>query len=107
MFIITNTTATGEYTPSKADTFEEAKDFMLETTIENYAAGNADFSDFADETETEECSSYAELKEKGLVDKFLEWAEENGDLTYTDKSTAVYYSDDSFNKMTIYNTDEL
>lgn len=29
MFIITNTTPDGEYTPSKAETFEEAKNFML------------------------------------------------------------------------------
>ena len=37
MYIITNTTSEGEYTPSKAATFEEAQDFMYETTIENYA----------------------------------------------------------------------
>lgn len=107
MFIITNTTPDGEYTPSKAETFEEAQDFMLETTIENYTAGNADFSDFADETETEECSTYAELKEKGLVKRFLDWMVENNDGEYTETSTAVYYGDDSFNKMNIYNLDEI
>lgn len=107
MYIITNTTSEGEYTPSKADTFEEAKEFMLETTIENYVAGNADFSDFADETGTEECCDYEELKEKGLVKQFLDWMVKNNDGEYTETSTAVYYGDDSFNKMHIYNLDEI
>ena len=107
MYIITNTTPTGEYTPSKAETFEEAQDFMVETTINNYTSSGYEFSEFAEQTDTEECSSYEELKERGLVRRFLDWMVENGDAEYSEKSTSVYYDDDAFNKMTIYNLDEI
>lgn len=107
MYIITNTTPTGEYTPSKAETFEEAQDFMYETTINNFIASGATFLSFSEWTDTDECSSYTELKEKGLVKQFLDWMTESSDNEYTEISTAVYYNDDSFNKMHIYNLDEI
>ena len=107
MYIITNTTPIGEYTPSKAETFEEAQNFMYKTTINNYVSSGYGFPDFAEETNTEECSSYDELKAKNLVKSFLDWIVEQGDGEYTETSTTIYYDADEFNEMNIYNLDEL
>lgn len=108
MFIITNTTATGEYTPSKAKTFEEAQDFMYETTFNNYAAVYRDFSEFSKDMNIELCESYADLKQRNLVQAFIEWLNrDNEHIHCAERATAVYYNDDSFNKMTIYDIDKL
>lgn len=108
MFIITNTTDIGEYTPSKTETFEEAQNFMYETTVNNYVAGVRDFSEFAKDTNTERCESYEELKQKNLLKTFLDWMSKDGTGScYSEKSTTVVYADSTFNKMTIYNLDEI
>ena len=111
MYIITNVTDCGEYTPSKAETFDEAVDFMVGTTINNYINGVGEVSDFAEEVGISEDFSYEELKEKDLVNEFLNWAESVGGLNFSinedDAHSRVTYDDDTFNLMHVYNLDKI
>ena len=111
MYIITNVTGYGEYTPSKAKTFDEAVNFMVETTIENYLAGVGDVSEFAEMSGLPENFSYKELEEKGLTIEFLNWAEKAGGLNFfineDSASSRVIYDDDTFNLMHVYDVDKL
>lgn len=97
MFIITNTTMGGEYTPSKAETFEEARAWLLECTANNIRAW--------------EGCEYPELNDMNN-EEVLEWAEEKAedgliDFCFSNDSSEIYYGDDSYNIMNIYNLDEL
>lgn len=92
MYIITNTTNIGEYTPSKADTYEEAKAWVIECTSRNIRTWKGN-----------------ELPSENMTDKeVIEWAKENvNDFEYVEDSSYIEYEDGSFNRMTIYNTDEI
>lgn len=111
MYIITNVTSAGEYTPSKAETFDEAVNFMVETTIENYLAGVGDVAEFAEMSGLSEGFSYKELEEKGLTIEFLRWAQKVGGLNFFINEDIAYsrvtYDDDSFNLMHVYDVDKL
>ena len=92
MYIITNTTAVGEYTPSKANSLEEAKAWMLECTADNIRACQED-----------------ELPREDMTDEeVIEWAEDNLDeFKFTETSSYIEYDDGSYNSMNIYNLDEI
>ena len=93
MFIITNTTMGDEYTPSKANTFEEAKAWLFECTANNIRAWKADENEELNEMDNEEV---------------LEWAEENADgFSYNDWGSEIWYDDDSYNIMNIYDLDKI
>ena len=97
MFIITNTTCGGEYTPSKAETFEEAKAWLFECTARNICAWKA--------------SDYPELNDMS-DEEVLKWAEEQSeegeiDFCFSDNSSEIYYDDDSYNIMNIYDLDKI
>lgn len=111
MYIITNVTGDGEYTPSKAETFDEAVNFLVETTVNNYLLGIGDVAEFAEMSDLSEDFSYEELEEKGLTIDFLRWAEKVGGLSFFINEDTAYsrvtYDDDSFNLMHVYNVDNL
>lgn len=95
MFVITNTTPEGEYSPSTAKTIEEAREWMYECTSENilaYTVGH-----IMNEEE------YSELKKKSNKE-ICEWAKEKSDLDFemSEMSTKLYYGDDSYNIMEIH-----
>ena len=92
MFIITNTTMGGEYTPSKANTFEEAKAWLFECTANNIPAWQ--------EGEHEELSDMSDVE-------ILEWASENLDVKFNDWGSEIWYDDDSYNIMNIYDLDKI
>ena len=94
MYIITNTTATGEYTPSKANTLEEAKAWLLECTAYNIRAWQGDELPSVDMTDEE----------------VIEWAKDNlveSEFKFTEDSSYIEYDDGSYNRMQIYNLDEI
>ena len=95
MYIITNTTMGGEYTPSKAETLEEARRWLLECTANNIRAWKGD-------------------EEKSLSnmtnEEVIEWAEENFslcDFSFSPDSSEIWYDDNSYNIMNIYNLDKI
>ncbi len=97
MYIITNTCLNGEYTPSKAETLEEARAWLFECTADNIRVWKAD--------------RYPELND--MSDKeVLDWAEEKAedgliDFSFSNDGSEIYYGDDSYNIMNIYNIDEI
>ena len=132
MFIITNTTFGGEYTPSKANTLEEAKAWLLECTannIRNYADQeieelekqkkekilnellrkyNLSVNDIEEIEDDEiyemiDCIDDYELTNEEII----EWAKENLNVTFTETSSCIYYGSDTYNLMKIYNLDDL
>ena len=92
MYIITNITTVGEYTPSKANTLEEAKTWLLECTADNIRAWKDDLpSEMTDE-------------------EVIEWATENlceSEFKFTEYSSYIEYDDHSYNRMQIYNLNEI
>ena len=95
MFIITNCTDTGNYTPSKADTYEDAYAWMVECTAENIKKA------YGYDIEEETGKKPDELS----VDDVIDWAEDNLDgyiFSIDDEKSYVEYSDGSFNEMKIF-----
>ena len=97
MFIITNICQGGEYTPSKANTLEEARAWMLECTANNIRVWKQ--------------REYPELTDMSNED-IIKWAEdkaENGsiDFTFGKDSSEIYYDDESYNIMNIYDLDKI
>ena len=97
MYIITNTCLNGEYTPSKANTLEEAQAWLVECTADNIRAWKeSKYKELADMTD-EEVIEWAEDKaEDGLID-----------FCFSKYGSEIYYGDDSYNIMNIYNLDEI
>jgi hypothetical protein len=97
MYIITNTCLNGEYTPSKAETLEEAQAWLVECTAGNIRAWKE--------------HRYPELND--MSDKeVIEWAEEKAedgeiDFSFSKDGSEIYYGDDSYNIMNIYDLDEI
>lgn len=87
MYIVTNCTPQGNYTPVVTETLEEAKAWMVECTAGNiraaYGNGRTDLFTMTDE-------------------EVLAWAEENADCNIYDEQTEIYYGDDAFNIMEIF-----
>ena len=97
MFIITNTTCGGEYTPSKANTFEEAKAWLFECTANNIRAWKG--------------IVYPELNDMSN-EEVLKWAEEqseNGeiDFYFSGDSSEIHYDNNSYNIMNIYDLNKI
>jgi hypothetical protein len=97
MFIITNTCLNGEYTPSKANTLEEAQAWLKECTTNNIRAWKE--------------SEYPELRDMS-DDEVIEWAEEKAedgdiDFCFNKDGSEIYYGDETYNIMNIYSLDEI
>ena len=100
MFIITNCTQEGNYTPSKADTYEEAYAWMVECTAENIRAG------YGHDIEDETGISANDMSDSDIID----WAEENMDgydFSMDKFNSTIVYTDGNFNEMKIFNLDEI
>ena len=106
-YMVTNVCPLGEYTPSVFKSFQEARDWMIKTAINNYIAGNTPrlgdlYKNFF--TGVDDC--YAKLVEVGgegavkvFIDSFL------NDEPYNFISTSearVTYSDETENSFKIY-----
>jgi len=97
MHIITNTTMGGEYTPSKANTYKEAQEWLKQCTAGNIRAWKMNECPSLETMTDEEVIAWAEDKsEKGLID-----------FTISKDSSEIYYDDDSYNIMNIYDLDEI
>lgn len=101
MFIITNRTATYEYTPSVADSLEEAKLWMIECTLSNlYAAYTAQVKEFLNIYKYE----IKDIKTISLMEKLIDFLRRiyKIDCYITNYSSIITYSNDDFNAMKIY-----
>lgn len=95
MFIITNCTDSGNYTPSKADTYKDAFAWMVECTADNIRSA------YHYEIEEDTGKSVDELS----VDDIIDWAKDNLDgyiFDIDDEKSYIEYSDGSFNEMKIF-----
>ena len=97
MFIITNTCLNGEYTPSKANTLEEARAWLMECTANNIRAWKQYEHPELEDMSDEDVIAWAEDKaEDGSIDfAFSKWGSE------------IYYDDESYNIMNIYDLDKI
>lgn len=87
MYIVTNCTPQGNYTPVVTNTLKEAEVWMVECTANNIR--NA----FEDE--------YEELNEMSDAD-VLVWAKKNGEFYIYKDKTEIYYDDGAYNIMEIF-----
>ena len=89
MFIVTNATPTGNYTPSVFTNFEDAQYWMYQCTADNLRNCGISYPEELEEDDKAIC----------------EWFTmniESIDVEVTDKAAHIYYSDDSFNIMEIF-----
>ena len=91
MFIVTNCAPGGNYTPSVFKTFEEAEEWMLECTANNIKESNIPIY-FSNMNNKEVC----------------QWAVKNipDDFKITKDKTELYYSDESYNIMQIFEVED-
>lgn len=104
MYIITNKTPDGEYTPSVTNNKEEAINWLRECSINNYVAA---FGPFEFHGLVLKDNVYEELVKEGLVEEFIDFI--NKDLGKTEscssidnESSLILYTDETYNNMTIY-----
>ena len=98
MFIITNTCSNGEYTPSKANTLEEAKEWLKRCTVDNLISWQSDKIEEYWGKEIDEITD----------DEIIEWAkEELEDFIFNENESRIYYNDNSYNIMKIYDLDKI
>ena len=98
MFIITNTCYDGEYTPSKANTLKEAREWLQRCTVDNLVAWKADKIEEYWSKEIDEVTD----------DEVIEWAEDElEDFIFNEDESRIYYDDDSYNIMNIYDLDKI
>lgn len=109
MFIITNTIEGSEYTPSRAETMEEAFNWMRECTLDNVFKGWPDLAQqFIEDHNLKGDNLLQALVDNDAVDDFIEFLHEQGIQVSLEKtSSLVVYDDDNYNLMNIYNCDEL
>ena len=89
MYIITNTCLNGEYTPSKAETLEEAKAWLKKCTVDNIRGWKNGYKFLKD------------LSDDGVI----EWAKcclNDFEFDEDEMHSAIYYDDESYNIMNIY-----
>lgn len=89
MFIVTNATANGNYIPSVFTNREDALNWMYECTADNLRSCSISIPEELEEDDKATC----------------EWCAiniKNMDIEVTDNETRIYYSDDSFNIMEIF-----
>ena len=99
MYIITNCTDQGSYTPSKANTYEEAYAWMIECTAANFRSAYG--YGLEDDGKNPDKMSDTEI---------IEWAKENMcdyAFEFGNHHSKILYADSSFNEMRIYNLDEI
>lgn len=84
MFIITNCTPEGNYTPTVVKTKIEAINWMTSCTKNNIIASSDKFN------------------EPVSINEVFEWAKNNMDFKISDEESKLYYSDGSYNIMQIF-----
>ena len=89
MYIVTNTTGLGEYTPSRFKKLENAKKWLIECTAENIRSWKEDEHD--------------ELLFM-RNNKVIEWAKNNlgRNFEFSEEHSLIVYGDGSYNLMNIY-----
>lgn len=101
MYIVTNTTLGGEFTPSKADTMEEAIEWLYETSINNFLTG------YSEEIQTNLPSSYEEIIKEGKLEDIITIINNTEDCIICKNHSCITYVGGSYNIMNIYNIDEI
>lgn len=97
-YIITNSTPTGDYTPSTTETLEEAREWLLECTINNYISfrgplliGNKRYK------------SYQDIKgNKELIKEAKNIINNDINCSISDDSSYLEYGNSAYNRMTIF-----
>lgn len=99
IYIVTNTTPTGNYTPSIFTKATKAYKWMKELAVENIKAAYEDEL----KEEFEDLYGSDDLEFEGSEEAILEFADENLDdvKIYTDEID-IYYGDDSFNIIQLF-----
>ena len=114
MFILTNVTPQGNYTPSLFDTEKEAVDFSKQLFCENYIS--AFENNFVEEDIIElfcsanNCKPINICESKDLIEGFINFVcnkDKEKDFEYTEKEWRIDYSDDSFNIIQIFDSNEI
>jgi hypothetical protein len=108
VYIVTNTTVLGEYTPSVFKKYKDAADFMIETTMKNIRDGFPDVPEY----EGPVFGDDAAINDALAVVSSLHWINKiakpyikekfNCDVSATDRSTFIQYRDETENRMTLY-----
>ena len=93
MFIITNSCLEGEYTPSIANTIDEARDWLKSCTADNIR------------TSAPEEYNLDKLSDEEVIN----WANENYKETFTfnENHSFIRYADGTYNFMSIYDIDKI
>lgn len=88
MYIVTNATSEGNYKPSTFSNLQDARNWMYSCTAQNLKL----------------CCHLENMSQKLNNKELCEWCEENKiiDCEIYDDETRIYYSDDTFNIMQIF-----
>lgn len=97
-YIVTNCTPTGNYTPSIFENKEDAVQWMKECSAENIkAAFDSDLEEeFGEEIYNED------FDVDGNIERILEYAKENLDVEISENKIEIYYADDSYNILQLF-----
>lgn len=94
IYIITNTTQIGNYTPSVFTKKENAVQWLKELAVENIKS--------AYEDELKEGFGEDDFDVNGNIERILEYASENLDVEISDSKIEIYYADDSYNILQLF-----
>lgn len=99
VYIVTNSTLTGDYTPYVTKSEEDARDWLYECSINNFISSRAPYLVKIGGNTFE---SYDEIKDAGLIEEMKEIINKSGSSEIDDNSSYIEYGDDSFNRMHIF-----
>mgnify|MGYP005947924705 FL=1 len=114
MFILTNCTPQGNYTPSLFDTEKEAVNFSKQLFCENYISAFENNFDEEDIIElfccANNCKAINICENEDLIDDFINFVcnkDKENDFEYTEKEWRINYSDNSFNIIEIFDSNKI
>jgi hypothetical protein len=112
MFMLVKSTEYGAETPILAYSEEAATECLRKNFIEE-CVDILGIEEFCEENcydpKTDECEyidDYQTLKEKGLVDKAIKYFVDSFDAEFHDSSFLIYWGDNSFLKMAIFDSEK-
>lgn len=101
-YIVTNCTPGGNYTPSIFTNKEDAVKWMKECAADNIeAAFNCELEEEFGEEIYED-----DFDDDGNIERILEYAEENLDVKIFEDQIEIYYADDSYNILQLFEVTE-
>lgn len=102
MYIVTNSTPEGNYTPSTFTNKDDAIKWMKECSAYNIKAA----FDYELEEEFGEEIYNEDFDIDGNIEHILEYAKENLDVEISEDKIEIYYADDSYNILQLFEETE-